>query len=144
MEATSGGRAVAWLLLAALGAANAAGYALDLYGRFWWFDRVLHAATILAVTFWLALFVCRRALRGGDGRGALLVLLIAGVGVAAGAVWEVAEWLFDRIAPGDVIKGKDDTVIDIVMDTAGALLAGCASLAFLRPPEGTGGGEAPR
>jgi hypothetical protein len=144
MEPTSEGRAVAWFLLAALGIANVAGYALELYGHFWWFDRALHAGTILALTFWLALFVCCRALRGGNGRGALLVMLIASVGVAAGAIWEVAEWIWDRISPGDVIKGKDDTVIDIVMDSAGALLAGFASLAFLRPSERAGGGEAPR
>jgi hypothetical protein len=142
MEATSAGRAAAWILLAAAGVANAAGYALDLYGRFWWFDRVLHACTIFALTVWLALILCRRALRGGDGNGALLVLLIASVGVAAGAVWEVMEWIFDRIAPGDVIKGKNDTIIDIVMDTVGALLAGLASLGFLRPSKGAGGGGA--
>ena len=44
MEATRGGRSVAWALLVALGAANAAGYVLDLYQRFWWFDRILHGA----------------------------------------------------------------------------------------------------
>ena len=136
MEATSEGRAVAWVLAIALGVANAAGYALDLYARFWWFDRILHACTILAVTFWLAIFVCRRVLRGGRGRDALLALVIASVGLAIGALWEVAEWAFDRIAPGDVIKGKHDTIIDIVMDTLGALVAGAASLKFLRP-EGT-------
>jgi hypothetical protein len=135
MEPTSEGRAVASFLLAATGIANVAGYAQELYGRFWWFDRVLHACTILALTFWMALFVFHRALRGGNGRGALLVMLIASVGMAAGAIWEVAEWIFDRIPPG---------VIDIVMDSAGALLAGFASLAFLRPSEGTGNGEALR
>ena len=143
MEATSAGRAVAWLLLAAAGVANAAGYALDLYSRFWWFDRVLHACTIFALTFWLALFVCRRALRGGNGQGALLVLLIASVGVAAGAIWEVMEWVFDRIAPGDVIKGKNDTIIDIVMDTVGALLAAMASVKVLRPREAIGPAASP-
>ncbi len=133
MEATSGVRAEAWFLLAALGVANAVGHALDLYARFWWFDRILHACTILAVTLWLALFVCRHVLRGGRGRGALLALVVASVGLAVGALWEVAEWGFDRIAPGDVIKGKHDTIVDIVMDTIGALLAGAASLRFLRP-----------
>ena len=133
METTSEGRAVAWFLLVVLGVANIAGYALDLYARFWWFDRILHACTIFALTFWLALFVCRRVLRGGHGRDALLVLMIASVGLAIGALWEVAEWGFDRIAPGDVIKGKYDTIIDIVMDTFGAVLAGVASLKFLGP-----------
>ena len=133
MEATPGGRAIAWFLAVALGVANAAGYLLDLYARFWWFDRILHACTISAITFWLALFVCRRALRGGHG--VLSALMIASVGVAIGALWEVAEWGFDRIAPGDVIKGKFDTIIDIVMDTFGALGAAAASLRFLRPEE---------
>ena len=95
-----------------------------------WFDRILHACTIFALTLWLALFVCRRVLIGGNG--ALLVLMIASVGLAIGALWEVAEWGFDRVAPGDVIKGKNDTIIDIVMDTAGAVLAGIASLTFLK------------
>ena len=133
MEATSEGRAVAWSLLIALGVVNIAGYALDLYARFWWFDRILHACTIFAITLWLGLFVCNRALRDGPGRGALIVLMVASVGLAIGALWEVAEWGFDRIAPGDVIKGKHDTIIDIVMDTLGALLAGVAGLKSLRP-----------
>ena len=136
MEATPEGRAVAWFLVIVLGAVNAAGYAFGLHARLWWFDRVLHACAVLAATLWLALFVCRRVLRGGPGRGAPLALVIAGVGLAAGALWEVAEWGFDRIAPGDVIKGKHDTIIDIVMGTIGALLAGAASLKFPEPEEG--------
>ncbi len=50
MEATSGVRAEAWFLLAALGVANAVGHALDLYARFWWFDRILRACAIFADT----------------------------------------------------------------------------------------------
>ena len=142
MEATPEGRAAAWFLAAALGVANAAGYVLDLYARFWWFDRILHACTIFAATVWLALFVFRRVLRGGPGHDALLVLLMASVGLAVGALWELAEWGFDRIAPGDVIKGKHDTIIDIVMDAIGALAAGAASLRFLAP-SGTRPGAAP-
>ncbi len=62
------------------------------------------------------------------------MLTIASVGLAIGALWEVAEWGFDRIAPGDVIKGKHDTIIDILMDTAGAVLAGPLALILGRPP----------
>jgi VanZ family protein len=46
----------------------------------------------------------------------------------------VAEWGFDQIAPGDVIKGKYDTLLDIVMDTAGAVLAGIMALKLTRSP----------
>ena len=40
-------------------------------------------------------------------------MLIASLGIAIGAIWEVAERGFDRIPPGNVIKGKNDTVTDI-------------------------------
>lgn len=138
MQATSTGRALAWALLVLVGLANVAGYAFDLYRWFWWFDRVLHGATIFAVTLWLTLFVWAKALR--PGHALLLVLLVASVGVASGALWEVAEWAFDQVAPGNVIKGKYDTVIDVVMDTVGAMAAGLLCLAFLRP---SNPGEAP-
>jgi hypothetical protein len=42
------------------------------------------------------------------------------------------EWAADLWLPGDVIKGKYDTVFDIVMDTVGALLAGTLALPLLR------------
>ena len=131
MEATSQGRAIAWSLAVLLLAANVAGYAFDLYAAFWWFDRVLHAATLFALTLWLALFVCPPVLR--PGQPLLFILLIASLGVAIGAWWEVAEWGFDQLAPGDVIKGKHDTVIDIVMDTLGAVLAASLAPRFLVP-----------
>lgn len=134
MEATSAGRVIAWALIVSLGAANIAGYAFDLYRQFWWFDRVLHASTILAVTLWLALFVFGKALNQEDGRRALVVLLVASVGVALGALWEVAEWGFDQIAPADVIKGKYDTLLDVVMDTVGAVLAGILAVKLARSP----------
>jgi hypothetical protein len=109
-------------------ATNVAGYAFDLYGWFWWFDRVLHGATLFALTFWLAVVVLGDVFR--EGNNALFVLLVASVGIAAGALWEVAEWAFDQFAPGDVIKGKDDTVLDIVMDTIGSVLAALLALRY--------------
>lgn len=133
LEPTALGRALAWSLAASALAANAAGYAFDLYQRFWWFDRVLHAGTILAITLWLALFVCARSLHPGNGHGSLAVFLLACVGVALGALWEVAEWAADFVLPGDVIKGKNDTIIDLVMDTAGALAGAALAITFLRP-----------
>ena len=139
LEATPTGRRIAWGLAAVLTLVNVAGYVFDLYARYWWFDRVLHAATILALTYWSAVFVLRRVLTGVGGRSLLLAAVIACVGVAVGAWWEVAEWGFDRVAPGDVIKGKYDTIIDLVMDTLGAALGAWMSLRALRPARGDGG-----
>lgn len=146
MQATSAGQQTAWVLLLSLAAANAAGYLFDLYRQFWWFDRALHACTILALTLWLALFICARGLRGEPGQKLLTVFMLACVGVALGALWEVAEWGFDQIAPGDVIKGKHDTILDIVLDTAGAVTASFMAWHFLqlKEPAAPGGRPLPQ
>lgn len=131
MQTTSQGRIVAWSFAALLLAANVAGYAFDLYAAAWWFDRVLHAATLFAITLWLALLVCASVFQ--PERILIAVVLITSLGVAIGAWWEVAEWAFDLMSPGNVIKGKDDTVIDIIMDTLGAVVAAALAPHYLRP-----------
>ena len=133
MGIATSGYATAWMLLILAGVANIAGYAFDLYQPFWWFDRVLHGCTILAITFWLAIVVFGRFLRAAPPQPVLAFFLLASVGIAIGALWEVAEWGFDQFAPGNVIKGKHDSILDIVMDTLGAVLAGLLAVRFLRP-----------
>ena len=132
LEPTARGRALAWTLAALALAANVAGYAFDLYQSFGWFDRVLHGGTILAITFWLGLFVCARCLHPCIGRNLVAMLMLACVGIALGALWEVGEWGADLVLPGDVIKGKNDTVMDLIMDTAGALAAAVLAMRCLR------------
>ena len=95
MGIATSGYATAWMLLILAGVANIAGYAFDLYQPFWWFDRVLHGCTILAITFWLAIVVFGRFLRAAPPQPVLAFFLLASVGIAIGALWEVAEWGFD-------------------------------------------------
>lgn len=133
MQSTQNGRAIAWVLTAVMLLANVAGYVFDLYQRFWWFDRILHACTLFALTFWAAVFLCGKVLNDTTGHRLIRVLLIASVGVAVGAWWEVAEWGFDQVMPADVIKGKFDTVLDLIMDSFGAVLAAWLSLKVMRP-----------
>jgi uncharacterized membrane protein YjdF len=133
LEASPAGRRIAWGLAAVAVLANIAGYALGLYIRYGWFDRVLHPATILALTYWLAVFALRRVLMDARQHRLLLAFVIACVGVAIGAWWEVAEWGYDQFVSGNVIKGKHDTIMDLMTDTAGALGAALMSLRVLRP-----------
>jgi hypothetical protein len=139
--ASPAGRRIAWGLAVAITLANIAGYAFDLYARFWWFDRVLHAATIFTLTYWFAVFVLPRVLSGAGQQGLLLAGVVICAGVAVGAWWEVAEWGFDQVAPGNVIKGKYDTVFDVVMDTVGAALAAWMGLRALQPGATRGDGD---
>jgi hypothetical protein len=131
---TQSGRAIAWVLAVVMLLANVAGYVFNLYQRFRWFDRILHACTLFALTFWAAVFLCGKVLNGSVGHRLIRVLLIASVGIALGAWWEVAEWGFDQVMPANVIKGKFDTVLGLIMDSFGAFLAAWLSLKVMRPP----------
>lgn len=131
-SASPGSRKLAWGLLLVAVAANAAGYLFNLYPRFAWFDEVVHAYTTFALTLVIALYLYGAVLAGARAHAFLLVLVIAALGLALGALWEVAEWGYDLLARGNVIKGKQDTIIDLVVDTAGALAAGWVARGMLR------------
>ena len=106
---------------------NIAGYLWDLYQQFWWFDEVLHAYTTFALTLPLALLLYGVVLSGAKDRPILFILTVACLGVTIGAIWEIAEWAYDQMVPENAILGKTDTVIDLIMDLAGALAAGLVS-----------------
>lgn len=129
---TAGEKTTAWVLLAVAAAANAAGYFLNWFQQFAWYDDVVHGYTIFALTLLLALYLYGVALTGAADHGLLFVLVAMSVGVAIGAWWEVAEWTYDRIVEGDVIKGKRDTILDLIWDSIGALVAGIVALAMAR------------
>ena len=117
-------RVLAWVAVLLATAANIAGYALNLYGQWAWFDEVLHAFTIFALALLAAVYLYHVAIMGARTRSLLFVLVVASIGLAIGGAWEVAEWVYDQIASGNVIKGKRDTIIDLVMDAIGGALAG--------------------
>ena len=54
----------------------------------------------------------------------------------------MAEWGPNQVVPADIIKGKYDTIIDLVMDTLGAALGAWMNLRALRPARGDGGASA--
>ncbi len=124
MHTTSTGRILAGAFLVIAAIANFAGYYWPLYKAFSWFDKVLHGYTIFSLTLPAALFLSSRVLKGHHTHRFLLVLTAASVGLAIGALWEVAEWAFELSTEANIIKGKFDTITDIIADTGGALIAG--------------------
>lgn len=130
---TTGERTTAWVLLGMAAAANAAGYFLNWFQQFAWYDDVVHGYTIFALTLVMALYLYGAALVGASGHGVLFVLTAASVGLAIGGLWEVAEWSYDQwFAQGNAIQGKTDTILDLVWDSIGALAAGVVALAMAR------------
>jgi hypothetical protein len=130
---TSGEKTTAWILLGIAIAANAAGYFLNWFGQIAWYDDVVHGYTIFALTLLLALYLYGASLTGAVDHGFLFVLTAASVGLAIGGLWEVAEWAYDQwFTQGNAIQGKRDTILDLVWDSIGALVAGMVALSMAK------------
>lgn len=126
-------RATAWSLAAFGASAAVASVIFGLYSRFPWFDEALHAYNFFALTLLVAVYAHGVVLTGGRRHGFLLVLTITAIGLALGAAWEIAEFGYDHlIAKPNVILPKIDTIIDMILDTMGALVAGLVCLKMLR------------
>ncbi len=120
-------RVAAWAAIAIAAIVNAAGYLFNLY-RFAGFDKVLHGYTLFAITFVVAYFCDDRVLTGQRKHPVLLFLAVTLIGVGIGGVWEVLEWWYDMTTAANTIRGKYDTMFDLVVDTAGAALAAVAHI----------------
>jgi hypothetical protein len=128
-------RALAVSLLAVALLSSLASSLLNLYEKFWWLDEALHSYFTFSLTLVLALYAYGKVLTGRHEYRILLVLSIAGLGLACGTVWEIAEWGYDQTVSSEAIYGTtnpitdlSDTVTDMIMNLAGSLAAGITSL----------------
>jgi hypothetical protein len=133
MQTSSRNRLIAWSLLVVAALVNAAGYLWDLYDRFGWFDEAVHAYTTFALTLPLALLLYNVVLTGAQTHTILFVLAVSSLGVAIGVLWEIAEWAYDQMVPENAILGKLDTIIDLIMDILGGVVAGIVSVGMVKP-----------
>jgi uncharacterized membrane protein YjdF len=133
MYTNSGNRAIVWVFVVIAILVNIAGYALNLYDRFGWFDEVIHTYTSFTITLLLALLLYGDVLSGVRRSPLLLVLIVASLGIAIGALWEIAEWGYDQMVPENAILGKTDTMIDLILDSLGALTAGIVGIVMIKP-----------
>lgn len=124
MRTTRENRIKVWALVGVALLFSILGSALNLYDKFWWFDEVLHGYAMFAYTLVVALFAYGVVLGGAREHRLLFVLAVGGVGLAMGAVWEILEWVYDQIVRPNAILAKTDTILDLVVDSIGALAAG--------------------
>lgn len=132
MQSVKALRGAGWVLLVVGLVASGASSYFELYSRLPWFDEVLHLEIPLALTLLVGLYSYGVVLTGAREHGLLLVLTIAGMGLALAAVWEVWEWAYDQFVRPNAILGKTDTIIDMILGAIGALAAGYACLRALR------------
>ena len=108
--------------LAAL--AGALGYVFDLFGEIVPYDELTHAFTTFSVS--LALYFLFYGGAVPERRAIALGSSVFTLGVTVGAYWEIFEWFF---------VGKytmADTISDLLVDSAGALVAALVALVLRR------------
>ena len=108
-------------------ALQAGGEALGAYDAIPWFDNVAHFSLpfFLAPTLYIALAradVVPDPKDETSTRHYVGIFVVAfALGVALGGVWEIWEWVSDHTLGSSLQLGLDDTVGDLVADTAGSL-----------------------
>jgi hypothetical protein len=107
---------------------NAIGCAWDLYNKPGLYDEVAHFYSIFAITLAVGFALYRELMGSYDGHRLLFVVTIASLGIALGALWEVAEWTADFFVEKQIVSGLFDTVTDLILDSAGALFAALLNL----------------
>jgi hypothetical protein len=115
------------------------GSALDFYYHFWWWDLVLHTASgfLLGIIGFVALFVLNQTDRV---RPAMKPAFIAFFGVTfavtLGVAWEIFEFACDRLWPYLNMQSNEtgvrDTMVDLIVDTAGAVVVAAMGYAYLK------------
>ncbi|WP_066381429.1 MULTISPECIES: hypothetical protein [unclassified Anabaena] len=117
-------------VLAAL--VNATGWVWGLFETKGPYDEIVHAYTTFAITLALSFLVYSSMLNLFRNHTMLYLVTITSFGIAIGALWEITEWSAGKILNTQVIGSLDDTIIDLIMDSLGALLAAFTSLWALR------------
>lgn len=105
----------------------------NFYERYWWWDLVLHSGAAIGVG--LIGFVMVFMLFEGDKYAAppiALAILTFFIAMAIGAIWEIFEYLMDQIFGLNMQKsGLNDTMWDLIVNFAGAAIAGFAGYFYL-------------
>ncbi|GGE47050.1 hypothetical protein [Actibacterium pelagium] len=109
----------------------------DFYGRYWWWDVVLHGGSAMAFGLMGVVFVL--LLFEGDRYAAppfAMSVLAFCVAISIGASWEVFEFLMDQIFGLNMQKsGLMDTMWDMIVDMIGAFIGATIGFFYLKGRE---------
>ncbi|WP_019953965.1 hypothetical protein [Yoonia vestfoldensis] len=109
------------------------GEVFDIYYRIWWWDMALHASSAVALGMIGFLFIYM--LFDGDKFAAppsAIAFLSFTFALSIGVMWEIFEFGMDRAFGTTMQKSADDTMIDLIIDSLGAVIGALAGYAYLR------------
>jgi hypothetical protein len=111
----------------------------DFYYHFWWWDIALHTSSgfLLGIVGFLALFLLNQTDRLPHGiRPAFLCFFGVTFAVFLGVLWEIFEFAVDLLVPGQNMQSREtgvgDTMLDLIVDTLGAVIVGLMGWAYTR------------
>jgi hypothetical protein len=117
-----------------VGATLFLGEVFDFYERVWWWDIAMHAGS--AIGFGLIGFVLVFMIFQGDRYAAppiALAFMAFCFAIFIGTAWEVFEFAMDRLFGFNMQKsGLQDTMGDLVVNMAGAVIAAATGFAYLK------------
>lgn len=104
----------------------------NFYGRFWWWDSVLHASSAIGFGLIGATILVLMTRQGKvKASPAIISIFVFSFALAIGAVWEIFEYFMDQFFGMNMQKdGLHDTMKDLIVDTFGALIATAVSYLY--------------
>jgi hypothetical protein len=116
------------------------GEVFNAYERFWWWDMVFHtgSAVIFGMIGTMAVIMLLKADKMSASPFWVAVFAFS-VAVAIGAIWEIYEFAMDQLFGLNMQKsGLVDTMYDLIVDSAGALVGAAAGYLYLSENKRTG------
>jgi hypothetical protein len=108
------------------------------YVRFWWWDMALHAASglLLGILGFLLVYVINEEpdleIDMKPGFVALFAFMFS---IGLGTLWEIFEFGMDSIFGTTMQKSLLDTMVDLIVDTAGAFAIALFGYSYLKTSE---------
>jgi VanZ family protein len=109
-----------------------AGHYFDLWRRVTFYDEIVQGLAIFALSLLLGVLALGPILNASGRYEFWVILTIASIGLALGALWEVTEWTYRQVLPEvlpptiprNVIAAHVDTIVDLLMSAIGGVLGG--------------------
>lgn len=117
---------------------------LGWYRAVFWSDLLIHFATTGATAVMVHLLLAQIGIvhgirdRDTPHPDARIIVLTAAFGLSIGVLWEFLEWAANLIKP-TVHVGYGDTLLDLVVDLLGSIVAGFLLLIWARSGDGSHG-----
>ncbi len=113
------------------------GEAHGYYTKYWWWDLVLHAGSAIAIGFlgFSILYILYKG-KKVEAKPFLLAVFSFFFALGIGALWEIFEFAMDQVFGFNMQRsGLIDTMWDLIVDAAGALLVSLGGFLYLKKKE---------